>query len=199
MIIFRQLGNDRTMAPWIRGDAHVERGIDGGRLIARCDPILLSQEGAEWQDCGAGWQVAVRGALEQDQWIRVQRWLPTVAVADREGVEWRAPIILDEEGKRIFAVPYGGADWQPRPTAEQKELIELAMTVREEIFRSVRSSEGLPTEAVCAWAARFLSASYDLSPGVFAALGLDDLLAQRVCSTAAGCLPQEPAKPAAEG
>ncbi|MBA3622961.1 MAG: hypothetical protein H0W48_00525 [Methylibium sp.] len=156
-----------------------------GHLVGIGDPMIFDCPPAEtFCDLDQGWSVAAVGRVEPWQIRRDQRWARTVTVEGIAGQTWQAPVILDAEGGRSFLVAYGGRDFLPMLTLEQRRCQEVADAARASLLTEGGIEMG---PAACRWAAVLLAATHHITADAIAALGLlDDRLVVEVLAAATG-------------
>lgn len=135
-----------------------------------------------WQRISDGWEV-----------VRTAKFDPTalgnadskwrISVYQVNGIDWFLPKIITAAGVRAFSVVYGGPDFLPQLTDEQKSMMALAAEI--ETARANNAWPDMPTQAK--WTARLLSLTYLMSPATFAAIGvLSEELIRATLLTAVG-------------
>jgi hypothetical protein len=145
----------RTPPPWLEGAADLLEasdrqgkfrwwGIGNAHLIGERD---------DWQDLDDGWQVAVAGPIDPQQFRRVMRWCRVTDAEDTQGRRWTAPVILNEHGDRCILVTYG-KDFLPALNPAQARAVEIAKAARDALTAaSEMDTGGIDMPVAARWAA----------------------------------------------
>lgn len=194
MLVYKdtQAAKRRTPPPWLEGAVDLQEANDrtGKARWWGIGNAHLVGERDDWISLDDGWQVAVAGPINPQQFRRSLRWCRTVNVEDTQGRLWTAPVITDAKGVRLILAAYG-ADFLPALNAAQQRAWDVAQAARDHLRAVQEIEDGALDMSLCArWAAEYLSLTHHISPEVLTAIPsaamLDQALALRVVSEAVG-------------
>lgn len=125
------------------------------RIVGICSQWDLGVPEGPWSAHVMGWQVCKIREPEPLDHVRMKSKWPCITV-DIDGKPWFLPAILDANGKRLYKVAYGGADFLPILTPEQERI--------EAIVHAIRADESADMPVKARWAAALLGLTYHMSP-----------------------------------
>jgi len=182
----------RIPPPWLAGAADLLEvsdrqgrfrywGIGNAHLIGERD---------DWTSLSDGWQVAVAGPINPQEFRRSLRWCRTLNSEDTQGRVWTGPVVTDAKGNRLILAAYG-PDFLPVLNNAQQRAWDVAQAVREHLLAAQEVEDGSLDMSLCArWAAEYLSLTHHVSPEVLTAMPhaalLDESLILRILSNAVG-------------
>ena len=154
-------------APGVGGFSLDANTVGDYRVIGLCQPLGYQPPEDGWHPSVTGWEVAKTGDFP---WMALAnpacKW--KVGVREVDGEKWLCPMVLTSEGHRAFSVVYGGPEFMPILTQQQKDMVDLANEIRGGFASGTWPD--MPIRA--RWAARLMSLPYHLSPQTVGALGL---------------------------
>lgn len=159
-----------------------ENRVGDWKVLGIVPPMVFAPPEKGWVDIGGGWEVAVSGVFDPMALLKIGTKWKVIPFEDGD-VKWGLPVVLTDKGTRAYSVVYGGPDFSPMLTDEQKD----AQRIAEDARACCLNGEWPDMPIRARWTARLLTLTYFVSVPTLGAIGvLSDALIASTLFTAAG-------------